>query len=107
MDITKSLFSFVVRACAKLVAAISCGCGCGKARACGWLGCGSAHPVRHIIPTLQPAHFGRVYVAYGGIFIVLALLWEWRIDKTKPDTFDLAGALMALIGVSVMMYWPR
>ena len=60
-----------------------------------------------IIPTLQPAHFGRVYVAYGGIFIVLALLWEWRIDKTKLDTFDLAGALMALIGVSVMMYWPR
>ncbi len=30
-----------------------------------------------IIPTLQPAHFGRVYAAYGGIFIALSLLWGW------------------------------
>ncbi len=60
-----------------------------------------------IIPTLQPANFGRVYAAYGGIFIVLALFWGWWIDQTKPDTLDLAGALIALLGVGVMMYWPR
>ena len=60
-----------------------------------------------IIPTFQPAHFGRVYAAYGGIFIVMAMLWGWQIDKIKPDRFDLIGALIALIGVCIIMYWPR
>jgi small multidrug resistance family-3 protein len=60
-----------------------------------------------IIPTLQPAHFGRVYAAYGGIFIVMAMLWGWQVDKIKPDRFDLIGSLIALIGVCIIMYWPR
>ena len=48
-----------------------------------------------VIPTLQPAHFGRVYAAYGGIFIVLSLLWGWRVDEISPDRFDLIGGLIA------------
>ncbi len=60
-----------------------------------------------IIPTFQPAHFGRVYAAYGGIFIVLATLWGWLIDRIVPDGFDLIGGAMALAGVLVIMYWPR
>jgi small multidrug resistance family-3 protein len=60
-----------------------------------------------VIPTLQPAHFGRVYTAYGGMFIVLALLWGWLLDGIPPDTADLLGAGLALLGVGVMMYWPR
>ena len=60
-----------------------------------------------VIPTFQPAHFGRVYAAYGGIFIVMALLWGWLVDKITPDRFDLVGSLIALGGVCVIMYWPR
>lgn len=60
-----------------------------------------------IIPTLQPASFGRVYAAYGGIFIVLSIFWGWYVDKVKPDKFDLIGGAIALIGVLVIMYWPR
>lgn len=60
-----------------------------------------------IIPTLQPAHFGRVYAAYGGIFIVMAILWGWLIDRIVPDKFDLIGGLVALSGVFIIMYWPR
>ncbi len=60
-----------------------------------------------IVPTLQPANFGRVYAAYGGIFIALSLLWGWKIDKNAPDKFDLIGTCIALIGVLVIMYWPR
>jgi small multidrug resistance family-3 protein len=60
-----------------------------------------------IIPTLQPANFGRVYAAYGGIFIVLSLLWGWKVDKIAPDRADTIGGMIALVGVLVIMYWPR
>lgn len=60
-----------------------------------------------IIPTLQPANFGRVYAAYGGVFIVLSLLWGWRIDRIVPDRFDIIGGMVALAGVFIIMYWPR
>jgi small multidrug resistance family-3 protein len=60
-----------------------------------------------VIPTLQPANFGRVYAAYGGIFIVLSILWGWGIDRKAPDKFDLVGGMIALIGVLIIMYYPR
>ncbi|MFQ5992148.1 MAG: YnfA family protein [Nitrospiraceae bacterium] len=60
-----------------------------------------------VIPTFQPAHFGRVYAAYGGMFIVLALLWGWGMAGTRPDRPDLIGALICFVGMSVIMYWPR
>jgi small multidrug resistance family-3 protein len=60
-----------------------------------------------VIPTLQPAHFGRVYAAYGGVFIVLSILWGWQVDRIQPDKFDMLGGLIALVGVGIIMYWPR
>ncbi|MEX0770188.1 MAG: YnfA family protein [Balneolaceae bacterium] len=60
-----------------------------------------------VLSTLQPAHFGRVFAAYGGVFIVLSLLWGWKVDGIEPDKFDLIGAGFALVGVVIMMYWPR
>jgi small multidrug resistance family-3 protein len=60
-----------------------------------------------VVPTFQPAHFGRVYAAYGGVFVVLSLLWGWWIDGRRPDTADAAGALLCILGVMVIMYWPR
>jgi small multidrug resistance family-3 protein len=60
-----------------------------------------------VVPTFQPAHFGRVYAVYGGFFIVLSLLWGWGLDGNVPDRFDVFGAGIALVGVSIMMYWPR
>ncbi len=60
-----------------------------------------------ILPTLQPSHFGRVYAAYGGVFIAMSLVWGWWLDGNRPDVPDLLGATLALAGVGVMMYWPR
>lgn len=60
-----------------------------------------------VIPTLQPANFGRVYAAYGGVFIFMALLWGWQVDKITPDRFEIIGATIALFGVFIIMYWPR
>jgi small multidrug resistance family-3 protein len=61
-----------------------------------------------IIPTLQQFHsFGRVYAAYGGVFVVLAVLWGWWVDKKAPDLYDWIGAGICIIGVSVMLWAPR
>ena len=60
-----------------------------------------------IIPTFQPSHFHRIYAAYGGVFIVMALLWGWGFEGMRPDMFDWIGTLIALIGVGVIFYWPR
>jgi Uncharacterized conserved protein len=62
-----------------------------------------------IIPTLQPpnSNFGRVYATYGGVFIVLSILWGWKVDNIIPDKFDLIGGVIALIGAVIIMYAPR
>lgn len=62
-----------------------------------------------VIPTIQSANanFGRVYATYGGIFIALSILWGWQVDKVVPDKFDIIGGLIALIGVAIIMYYPR
>lgn len=60
-----------------------------------------------IIPTFQPAEFGRVYASYGGIFILVSILWGYWIDKKKPDRFEIIGSVIVLVGVVVMFYFPR
>lgn len=60
-----------------------------------------------IVATFQPANFGRVYAAYGGVFIVLAIVWGWQVDGIRPDRFDLLGGAVCLIGMGIIMYWPR
>lgn len=60
-----------------------------------------------IIPTFQPAHFGRVYAAYGGIFIVSSLIWGALVDKKNPDKYEIIGALIALVGVFIIFYINR
>jgi len=60
-----------------------------------------------IVPTYQSTHFHRVYAAYGGIFIVMALLWRWIFDGIAPDLFDLIGSIIAIVGVVIIFYAPR
>jgi small multidrug resistance family-3 protein len=51
--------------------------------------------------------FGRVYAAYGGVFIILSVLWGWGVDRKTPDFYDWFGAGICLIGVTVMLFAPR
>ncbi|MFD1706515.1 YnfA family protein [Siminovitchia sediminis] len=61
-----------------------------------------------VIATFQAfPSFGRVYAAYGGVFIVVSILWGWWIDKKTPDMYDWAGACICLAGVAVMLFAPR
>lgn len=61
-----------------------------------------------VIATFQSfPSFGRVYAAYGGIFIILSLLWGWGIDKKTPDLYDWIGGFVCLVGVAIMLWAPR
>jgi len=60
-----------------------------------------------VIPTLQPAHFGRVYATYGGVFIVSSIIWGALIDKKKIDKYEIIGALITLVGAIIIFYAPR
>ncbi len=61
-----------------------------------------------VVAALQPdPNFGRVLAAYGGVFIVGSLLWGMALDGFRPDRWDVAGALLCLVGVAVIMYGPR
>ncbi len=60
-----------------------------------------------IIPTLQPSNFGRVYAAYGGIFVVMAIIWGLIIDKKRPDRFEIIGGAVVLTGAFIIFYAPR
>lgn len=60
-----------------------------------------------IIPTFQPTYFHRIYATYGGIFIVMALLWGIVFEKEVPDIFDIVGAVVAIIGIIIIFYAPR
>jgi small multidrug resistance family-3 protein len=57
-----------------------------------------------IIATFQAfPSFGRVYAAYGGVFIILSVLWGLGNDNKTPDLYDWIGAGICLIGVLVML----
>lgn len=57
--------------------------------------------------TLHPVAAGRVYAAYGGVYVVVALLWLWLVDGVRPGMWDLLGALLALLGMGIIMLAPR
>ncbi|MDO5506628.1 MAG: YnfA family protein [Pseudoxanthomonas suwonensis] len=57
--------------------------------------------------TLHPQATGRVYAAYGGVYVSVALLWLWAVDSVKPSTADFVGVGLCLLGMSVIMFAPR
>jgi small multidrug resistance family-3 protein len=60
-----------------------------------------------VVPTFQPSHFHRIYAAYGGIFIVMAIFWGWIFEGIAPDRFDILGSAISLVGVAIIFYMPR
>lgn len=57
--------------------------------------------------SLHPTAAGRVYAAYGGVYIFVAILWLWSVDGIKPTVWDLVGSGVALIGMAIIMFAPR
>ncbi|GAB3355816.1 MULTISPECIES: YnfA family protein [Giesbergeria] len=57
--------------------------------------------------SLHPTASGRVYAAYGGVYIFVAVLWLWAVDGIQPTFWDLLGALVAIAGMAIIMLAPR
>jgi small multidrug resistance family-3 protein len=57
--------------------------------------------------TLHPTAAGRVYAAYGGVYIGVAILWLWLVDGVRPTSWDLIGAAIAVTGMAVIILAPR
>jgi small multidrug resistance family-3 protein len=54
--------------------------------------------------TLHPAAAGRVYAAYGGVYITVALVWLWKVDGVALTAWDLTGAAVSLVGMSIIVW---
>jgi small multidrug resistance family-3 protein len=57
--------------------------------------------------TLHGSASGRVYAAYGGVYVSVSLLWLWRVDQIQPTAWDVAGVLVALVGMGIIVWQPR
>ncbi|WP_191565027.1 YnfA family protein [Janibacter melonis] len=109
MTVARSILLFVLAAIAEIGGAWLVWQGIREHRGLLWVGAGFvALGLYGLVATLQPdANFGRVLAAYGGIFVAGSLLWGMVVDGFRPDRFDVAGALVCLVGVGLIMYAPR
>jgi small multidrug resistance family-3 protein len=105
----KSLALFVLAALLEIGGAWLVWQGVREHRGWGWIGAGAMALAGYgFVAAFQPdAHFGRVLAAYGGVFIAGSLLWGMVADGFRPDRWDVAGALVCLLGVGLIMYAPR
>ncbi len=53
--------------------------------------------------TLHPTASGRVYAAYGGVYIAVAMIWLWKVDGVPPTVWDLTGAAVAVAGMGIIV----
>jgi small multidrug resistance family-3 protein len=53
--------------------------------------------------TLHPTAAGRVYAAYGGVYVSVAIVWLWAVDGVRPDRWDCLGVALCLAGMTVIM----
>ena len=109
MTIAKTVLLFVLAAVAEIGGAWLVWQAVREDRAWWWAGLGVvALGTCGFIAAMQAdANFGRVLAAYGGVFIAGALIWGMIFDKFSPDRWDVIGALIAMLGVSVIMFAPR
>lgn len=109
MVVARSLALFALAAVAEIGGAYLVWLGLRDGRGWPWLLLGGlALTAYGIVATFQPeANFGRIFAAYGGVFIVGSLLWGAVFEGFRPDRWDLLGGLISLAGMTVIMYAPR
>jgi len=57
--------------------------------------------------SLHPTAAGRVYAAYGGVYVSVAILWLWLVDAVRPTVWDMVGSAVALLGMVIIIFGAR
>jgi small multidrug resistance family-3 protein len=60
-----------------------------------------------LLTFVDSAFAGRTYAAYGGVYIAAALIWLWIVEGHAPDRWDVAGAIVSLLGAAIIIFGPR
>jgi small multidrug resistance family-3 protein len=109
MSVVRSILLFVSAALAEIGGAWLVWQGVREHRGAVWIGAGIAALAAYgFVATFQDdPNFGRILAAYGGIFVAGSLAWGMAVDGFRPDRYDIAGALICLLGVAIIMYAPR
>jgi small multidrug resistance family-3 protein len=109
VSVLRTVALFVLAALAEIGGAWLVWQGVREHRGVAFIGAGiAALGAYGFVATLQDDNnFGRVLAAYGGIFVAGSLAWGVALDGFRPDRYDIAGALICLVGVAVIMYTPR
>jgi small multidrug resistance family-3 protein len=109
VSVVKAIALFVVAAIAEIGGAWLIWQGVREHRGVAWIGAGIVALAGYgFVATLQDDNnFGRILAAYGGVFVAGSLVWGMVVDGFRPDRWDVAGALVCLVGVGLIMYAPR
>ena len=109
MTVTRSIVLFLVAALFEIGGAWLVWQGVREHKGLLWIGGGViALGLYGFVATLQPdANFVRILAAYGGVFVAGSLACGMAVDGFRPDRWDVAGALVCLVGVALIMYAPR
>jgi small multidrug resistance family-3 protein len=60
-----------------------------------------------VVATMQAENFAKVYVVYGGVFIMATLVWAYFFDNYKPDKLDIVGLVFITTGIILIYFIPR
>ncbi len=60
-----------------------------------------------LLTRVESAFAGRAFAAYGGVYIAASLFWLWLAEGTRPDRWDLIGAVVCLSGAAIILFGPR
>jgi small multidrug resistance family-3 protein len=57
--------------------------------------------------SLHPTAAGRVYAAYGGVYVGTAIAWLWLVDGYRPTAWDLIGSAVSVAGMAIIIAGAR
>ena len=107
LDILKSLALFALAGLCEIGGGYLIWQSLRAGRPAWWAVAGAVLLVLYVVATWQPTSFGKTYAVYGSLFILMSIAWARYFDNFRPDRFDVIGGAIILVGVAVVMYWPR
>lgn len=105
----KSIVIYVLAALAEIAGCFAFWAWAREGRSSIWLapGVGCLVLFAYLLTRVDASAAGRVYAAYGGVYILASLAWLWRIEGVRPDRWDLTGVGVCLLGATIILFGPR